>query len=44
MHNSNDSNVLVFIDKTKPTTNAIFEQKSIYGTNIAGITTKLDNI
>jgi hypothetical protein len=43
-HNANDSNILVFTRKIKAIIKEIFEIRSIAGINVAGKTSKLDNI
>ena len=36
--------IFVLIKKTKQTINAIFDKRSINGINVAGKTSKLDNV
>lgn len=43
-NNANDSNALEFTNKMKAIKKEIFETKSINGINVAGKTSKLDNI
>ena len=44
MHNPNDSNKFVFINKMKATIKEIFDMKSKERINVAGKTNKLDKI
>ena len=44
VHNANDSNILVLAKEDRAIIKEIFEIKSIDGMNIAGKTSKLDNI